>query len=120
MVAHGAIPAIRDRNQSRIDSRAETLNQSRQRIIEVFIFSAPESMSCHHDPAPEPIVSHIKAGNSLAFARKKKTADNGTALLVEILLHTFPVDGSHAIRNALHRSCDLCDSVHVMPPLSDT
>src|SRR5215472_7981373 len=102
-VAHGAIPAIRDRNQSRIDGRPETFNQSRQRIIEVLIFSAPESMPCHHDPAAEYIVSLVKAGYGLAFARRKKAVDNGTALLVEILLRTFPVDSSDAIRNALHR-----------------
>src|SRR5215469_17848094 len=100
-VAHGAIPAIRDRNQSRIDGLPEALNQSRQRIIEVFIFSASESMPCHHDPAAEHIVALVKAGYGLAFARRKKAVDNGTALPVEILLHAFPVDGSDAIRNAL-------------------
>ena len=65
-------------------------------------FTAPESMPCHHDPAAEYIFSLVEAGYGLAFARRKKAVENGTTLLVEILLHTFPVGRSDAIRNAFH------------------
>ena len=74
------------------------LNQSGQRILEVLVFSASESMACHHDVLAENIVLLIEASHSLAFGRRKKAANDGTALRVKILLHAFPIDGTDAIR----------------------
>src|SRR5437660_428251 len=66
--AHRAVPAIADRNKVRIDGGPQILDEAGQGIAEVFVFTAPETMASHDNPAAEKLVLRIEAGELLTFA----------------------------------------------------
>ena len=55
-------------------------------IAEILVLPTPETMPRHHDMAAEDVVLRVEAGYRLAFVRRKKPLDHGTALRIEILL----------------------------------
>ena len=50
---HHLVPAIGDRREGRVEGLPQFADQRRQRVGEVAILAAAETMACHDDPAPE-------------------------------------------------------------------
>lgn len=117
--SHCAVPSIGDRHQPWIHSSPEVLNQSRKRIIEILVFTAPKPMPSHRHLTAENNVHAVEASYGPAFGLEKEMADDRTAFRVEILFHTFPIDGSDAIGDACHGSYGTSESVHLWTPLMD-
>src|SRR5258705_2024812 len=65
--AHSDIPAVGDRSETRIERRPKLLNHLGQRIAEVFVLTAPKSMSPHDNAAAKEVILWIHAGKCLAF-----------------------------------------------------
>ena len=89
------VPVVRDGNKLWVNECAKVRNNAGQRIVEVLVFSASETMSFHHDAAAEKVVAFIKAGYPFAFIRGKELFDNRVAFRVEIFCNVIPVDCRH-------------------------
>ena len=84
IAAHRAIPAVRIRNEVRIDSGPDTCNQIRQRIAEIFVLSAPEAMPLHVHAAAKYFVIRIESRNQVAFIRREKLVKDRASLYIKI------------------------------------
>jgi len=60
--AHCAVPTVGNRYEIGVDNRLEARNDIGQRVAEVFILSAPETMSSHYDAAAEDLVVGVQPG----------------------------------------------------------
>jgi len=49
--AHDFVPPVRYRRETWIDGRPQRIDQIWQRIVEVFVFTAPKTVPRHHDAA---------------------------------------------------------------------
>jgi hypothetical protein len=114
---HRLVPSIGDRNKMRIDSLPEARNEAGQRIAEIFVFAAPETMACHYNMTAEDIVVWIEAGYGSAFVWNKKAVNHRTTLCIEVLRNFLPSDQPDSFRNALETRdgrCDLGWCVHLL------
>lgn len=91
---------VRDGNKLWINECAKVRDNAGQRIVEVFVFSASETMSFHHDAAAEKVIALIQARYPCAFIRGKEVFDNRVAFRVEIFRNLIPLD----CRNCAGRS----------------
>jgi hypothetical protein len=71
-------------------------DQVGQRIGEIFIFAASETMTPHHDLAAETLVVRIERGQRGAFVRRQQFLQDGAALCVKVGGRLRPVDGVDA------------------------
>src|SRR6185437_11553423 len=66
------IPAIGDRREVGVQPLAEVLQKRGQRVPEVLVLAAPESMSAHDHPAAEMTLFGVKSGQLPALARTQQ------------------------------------------------
>ena len=92
IVPHRCIPSIGDRYKLRIGRSTKFFDEAGQRVVEVLVLSASESMPSHHDAAAKQIVLSIKICNLTALLGKENFLYDGAALLIEIARHTIPID----------------------------
>ena len=90
--AHRFIPAVGDRDQMRIHRRPELTQKMRERIPEVFVLSASETMPLHDDATAKNIIVRVETGDGLALLRGQKLFNHGVALLVQISRDLQPVE----------------------------
>src|SRR6185295_10600632 len=90
--SHHFIPGIGDRNQMRIDCCAEFAQKIGERIAEILVFAAPETMPLHDDATTKDVIMRIKTGDGPAFPRGKKLFHRGVALLIQISCDSLPVE----------------------------
>jgi hypothetical protein len=75
---------------SRIAQRAD---QRRERVAEILVFAATESVPAHHDPRPECRIVAVQFSQRLAFLRRQELRDRRMTGCVEIAGDPAPVDG---------------------------
>lgn len=88
---HSAIPAIRNRDQMRVNRRPKFGNQIRQRITEILVFASPETVPRHYDPAAKAILPRIQPRNRPAFFARNKIPKHGATLRLQILPDIRPI-----------------------------
>src|SRR5262249_6239359 len=95
--AQDFVPAIGDRNEVWIDEFAEVRNQLGQRILEILILTAPETMAFHHHTTTENIVALKQIGDLVAFSRGKNIFNNRVPFRVELLRKLFPANRRNSL-----------------------
>ena len=85
--SHCLIPSIRDRHKLRVDCRSEFFDKVWQRVVEVLVLSASETMARHYDMAAKDVVLSIEICYFPALLGRKNLLYDGTALIVKIARH---------------------------------
>src|SRR5579872_1902481 len=109
--SHRFIPAIGDRDQMRIDCRAEFAYKTREGIAEIFVRAAPETMPLHDDATAKDVIIRVKAGDSPALLRRKKLFHHRVALLVQISCDPLPIEPVNPLGCGFQAATRLADSL---------
>jgi hypothetical protein len=114
VATHRRVPPVGDRRKMRIQGCAQVGNDVRQRITEIFIFSAAEAMPLHDDPAAENVLRRIQLSQRVAFRRRQQTLDQRVALLIEVFGDLPPIDPRQPLRNGgrFNHHCAFVARVH--------
>ena len=86
------MPAIGDRRETRIERRAEPLDERRQRIGEIAILAAPVAVPRHDDLAAEAFIATVESGHRSAFGTGEQLRQDRPALRVQGGADARPVD----------------------------
>jgi hypothetical protein len=89
---HGGIPTIRDRRKPSIERGAKTLNKFGQRIVEVLVLSASESVPCHDNATAEDQFPLIQRDECQALSRKENAGKQTTSLLIQFRANLRPIE----------------------------
>jgi hypothetical protein len=76
----------------RIDRRPEFAQKIGERITEILVLSAPETMPLHNDSTAKDVIVRVKTGDGPALLRRKKLFHHGVALLIQISPDPLPVE----------------------------
>ncbi len=90
--AHGLVPAIGRLLQPRIKRGPQLGYQVRQRIGKIFVLTAAEAVTPHHDAAAEMRIVGIERRERAAFVRREQALQHRATLRVEFAFRRGPVD----------------------------
>ncbi len=93
--AHCGIPPIRDRREMRVNRAPQFADHIGQRILEIFVFTAPKTMTAHHHSTTKPPVMRIQRGNCATLLLRNKMIEHSTALRIQLSRDIPPVDSLH-------------------------
>lgn len=88
---HRAIPAIRNRDQMRVNRRPQFGDTIGQRITEILVFAAPETMPRHHHTAAKTFILRIQMRDRPAFLARNQILKHRAALRIQILPDIRPI-----------------------------
>src|SRR5205807_1809747 len=98
-LAERAPPTVGDGNQPRIEGPPQRVHDSRQRVAEVLVFSAPETVPLHDDAAPEAPVIRIECDQRAALLLRQERRGGGTAGLIERSRDLLPVERGEPVEH---------------------
>ena len=75
-----------------IERRAQFADRCRQRIGEIFVFAAPETVARHHDLAAEVLLAIIERGERFTFACAQYARQQRTAEATQFIANSRPID----------------------------
>src|ERR1700722_1935757 len=88
---HVLIPAIGNRRQFAIELRSQTLYDPREWVVEIFVFSATETVTRHDHTTAKSIVLRVKGGQGLALFGSEYILQQRTSLFIQLLCNLFPI-----------------------------
>src|SRR5215469_18625344 len=68
-------PTVGDRCEARIEAAAQAVDERRQRVSEIFVFSLAETVPCHHHSAAESDVVVVKGDEGTTFFPAKEVGE---------------------------------------------
>src|SRR5581483_8236536 len=89
--SHRLIPLIRQRRQFAIKGRAQSFDNSWQRIAEIFILAASEAVTPHDDAAAEHALFRIQAREPLTLFRSQYSFEQDVSLIAQFVRNLRPV-----------------------------
>lgn len=90
------LPPCCDAGERRVESRSELRDTVRQRITEILIFPAPETMTSHDDAAAEESIVLIPGFDFMALLRIQNPMQESAPEGIQVLLDDTPID-QHAL-----------------------
>ena len=103
--SHPLVPTVGDSCELGIKSGPQLLDQGRQRICEVFIFTASKAVSSHDDVATESFIYIIEARDRVTLIHRQQLRQNCPTLGVEMRRDGAPIDHLHPIIRVRYPCC---------------
>jgi hypothetical protein len=94
--AHHFVPAVRDRREMRINGAPHAFDHIGQRVGEILVLAAPETVALHHDAAAEHAVAIVETGERFAFVARQESRRGGAAIAVQLRFEIGPVERADA------------------------
>lgn len=85
-------PVVRDRTQPPVKTGTERSDEVWQRIGEITIFAASETMSGHHHRAAEKVVAFVTVDESVALSPIKQRPRGSPTLVIQVACDAIPFD----------------------------
>src|SRR3984885_13329159 len=102
--SHCFAPTISDCSELRIERRAETMDDKRERIAEVFVFAPSEAVPSHDNAAAEDRLLRIERRDRLALVCGEDARQQSASLLVEIFRNLTPIERVDACDSSFERN----------------
>ena len=87
----------------RVKRRSQPGDEVGQRVTEVLVLAAPETVPGHHHPAAEEIVARVERRQGAALGRRDQALDNCATVGVEVVGDSLPIDRRDAFGNLRRR-----------------
>src|ERR1700723_3554058 len=101
--SHAAVPFVCDARKTRVERRAETTQDIRKRVLEVFVLPLSESVARHMDVAAEPTFLGIQRRDLPTLVGRQELSNDGAAEAAQFVGETIPVVSGDARLRGLHR-----------------
>ena len=91
LIKRGGVMHIAAELSIRIERVPQFVKQRRQRVGEVFVFSFPEAVACHHNARAVAVGSPVHARQLFALRSGQQSRQHGIAVRVERLGNAVPI-----------------------------
>src|SRR3984893_4805254 len=119
--SHATVPFVCDAGKTRIERRAETTQDIRKRVLEVFVLPLSESVARHMDVAAELTFLGVERRDLPTLVRRQELSNDGAAVATQFAAEILPVISRDARLRGLHhggRGCACQAGLHAVASLS--
>lgn len=96
------VPAIGDRCEAFVQARAQVVDERRQRVAKVLVFTLPESVTLHDDAAAEMAFIGIERCELLTGLPSQQSWQQRETVVHQVRFYRWPIE---TFQMSVHKGC---------------